>query len=141
MFISSIIFLFSLFVIVKSYSGNKILVKGVIESISCERDFDTKDTYSYEIKLRGSNSYRNRLNVSCNAIQSIHTGDLIEIQTEGHLFLQFLYEDKPVFEQDKIEMRNTEIIFLFYFMLIVSAIDLFLRIEKIRKKGNPQISH
>jgi len=128
--ISSIIFLFSLFVIMKSFSANKILVKGAVESISCKRDFDAKDTYSYEIKLEGSDVYRNRLNIPCDAISKVHIGGFIEVETEGHLFLQFLYEGQPIFDQDKIEMKNAEIIFLFYFILIISGIDLFFRIKQ-----------
>ena len=124
---SGLVFLgLGIVIITKTFSSDEFF-SGSLESASCVEDEYRVGTYTFTLSILGQGTFRNRLNISCENISDLKTGDQVEIETSGHLLMQLTAKGVTLIEREMVERREAEVNALIYFIFLIAMGDFFYR--------------
>src|SRR5690606_28156167 len=95
------------FIIIKSIFAEHRSVKGYVEEIDCHADVKREDIYSYYFKLSNNERFRNRLNIPCESIAKVEIGDPIEVESNGHVFVQVTHKGVELFDRNLLSIKRS----------------------------------
>ncbi len=137
-FISLIVMLFTGAFIVKSGISEYGIVKGYIEEVNCQVDKKRDGIYLYHIKLVSDVSFRNRLDVACNVVSELKKGDYIEIESNGHIFIQVKHNGIDLFNKKLLDIKRSGVNLVFVLLFILASCDFSYRIYLLNKNSRHQ---
>lgn len=116
------------FIIVKSILADHKFVKGYVEEIDCHADAKRDGIYSYYLKTSNNERFRNRLDIPCESISKIEIGDPIEVESNGHIFVQVTHKGVELFDKDLLSMKRSGVNIIFVLLFILATCDLVYRL-------------
>tara|TARA_R110002060_G_scaffold78221_3_gene91024 strand:+ start:423 stop:809 length:387 start_codon:yes stop_codon:yes gene_type:complete len=122
------------FLIVKNLLASHNFVKGYVEKIDCHEDVKIEGTYSYHILTSNNESFKNRLDIPCDSISQIEIGDYIEIESQGHIFVQVTHEEVDIFDRNLLNIKRSGVNITFVLLFILATGDLIYRLYFSKKK-------
>lgn len=124
---------------IKTYLSDHKKTTGHIEEIDCQADKKRNGIYSYQIRLNNDISFRNRLNVSCEAFPKLKKGDYIEVESTGHIFLQVKHDGVELFNKNLLEVKREGVNVVFVLLFILASCDFSYRMYHLKKNRHHQI--
>lgn len=112
--------------------------KGYIDEVNCQADEKRAGLYSYQIKLVNNVSFRNRLDVSCEAISDLKKGDYIEIESNGHIFIQVKHDGVELFNRQLLDIKRSGVNIVFVLLFILASCDFAYRMYYLKKNSHHQ---
>ena len=131
---SLIIMLVMGFLIVKNLLASHNFVKGYVEKVDCHEDLKIKGTYSYHILTSNNESFSNRLDIPCDSISQIKIGDHIEVESQGHIFVQVTHKEVDIFDRNLLNIKRSGVNIIFVLLFILATGDLIYRLYFRKKK-------
>lgn len=119
--------IFTGLVIAKTLLADHKLVKGYVEEINCHPDSKRNGVYLYFIKTSNDERFRNRLNIACDSISDIKIGDLIEVESDGHIFIQISHDDIDLFSKSELQLKKSGVSIIFSLLFILATCDVIYR--------------
>ncbi len=119
--------------IVKSSLSDHETFHGYIEEVSCQADRKRAGIYSYQIRLANDVSFRNRLDVGCESVSKLKQGDLIKVESKGHIFIQVTHNGIEVFNKQLLEVKRSGANIVFILLFILASCDVVYRLYYLKK--------
>lgn len=136
---SLIVMLFTGAIIIKSYLSDHEITKGYIEEVHCQADKKRVGIYSYQIRLDNDVSYRNRLDVTCEAFSQLKIGDYIEIESSGNIFVQVKHDGVELFNKNLLNVKREGVNIVFVLLFLLASCDFSYRMYHLKKNRPHQI--
>jgi hypothetical protein len=136
--LSVIVMFFTGAVIIKSYLPEHEKTKGYIEEFNCQADKRRVGIYSYQIRLDNDASFRNRLDVACEAVSKLKIGDYIEVESSGHIFVQVKHDGVELFNKNLLNVKREGVNIVFILLFILASCDFSYRMYHLKKNRHHQ---
>lgn len=114
-------------VIVKSILADHKFVQGYVEEIDCHPDQKRDGVYSYYLKTSNNERFRNRLAMPCDSIAKVEIGDPVEVESNGHIFVQVTHKGVELFDRNLLSIKRSGVIIIFVLLFILATCDLVYR--------------
>ncbi len=135
---SLIVIFFTGAVIIKAYLSEHETNKGYVEEISCQADKERGGIYSCKIRLDKNISFRNRQDVSCEAVSKIKKGDYVEVESRGHIFVQVKHDGVELFNKNLLDVKREGVNIVFVLLFILASCDFSYRMYQLKKNRHHQ---